>query len=146
MLIGIHPALPPDILHTLASMGHGDTLAIVDANFPSVSVAQETTLGAPHNWTVDSVKAVEIVLSLFPIDTFTPEIAPVMGMQVVGEPATIPDVVQAAAPHFAKSNNSVSLVERMAFYDLAKTAFAVVRTIEMRPYGNFLIRKGVILA
>jgi L-fucose mutarotase len=33
MLKGIPPLLTPDLLHALASMGHGDAIAIVDANF-----------------------------------------------------------------------------------------------------------------
>ena len=29
----------PELLHTLASMGHGDELALVDAHFPATSLA-----------------------------------------------------------------------------------------------------------
>ena len=35
-------------------------------------------------------------------------------------------------------------VERFAFYERARTAFALVRTLERRPYGNVFLKKGVL--
>jgi L-fucose mutarotase len=145
MLIGIHPALSPDVLHTIAAMGHGDCIVVVDANFPASSVAAETIIGKPLYMTLDAVAALDALLTHLPIDTFTPEVPPVQGMQIVGTPNGIPEVVENAAPLFAAHDQTVTLVERMAFYENAKKAFAVIRTTETLPYGNFLIRKGVVL-
>lgn len=144
MLIGVHPALTPDILHMLAMMGHGDSLVLVDANFPAASVAQATCRPTPVDWTVDAGQAIEALLTHFPIDTYDTDIPAVRGMAIVGNPDAIPEVVQDTSHHFATRGHQITLVERMAFYDLARTAFAVIRTAETRPYGNFMIRKGVV--
>lgn len=145
MLIGLHPNLSPDVLHTLAVMGHGDALVVVDANFPAASVAAQTPLGKPLYLTIDAFEAVEAILTHLPIDTYAPEIPAVQGMQVVGDPETIPDAVAKVAPLFADHDQPVALVERTEFYALAKQAFAIISTTETLPYGNFLIRKGVVL-
>lgn len=144
MLKGIHPDLTVQVLHTVFSMGHGDTIALVDANFPATSVAQSTHVKVPIDWSLEAVPALTALLEHFPIDTFEPDIPPVRGMQVVGVPNAVPDVVQDADQIFARFDQSTSLVERMAFYEKAKSAFAIIRLAEHRPYGNFLIRKGVV--
>ena len=141
MLIGVHPILTPDILYALASMGHGDSLVIVDANFPATSVGHHTVLGKPCTLFCDTLEALGAILTHLPVDTYSPEIPAVQGMQVVGEPDTIPPVVADATPMF--ENHAIALIERMAFYEAAKQAFVIIKTNEARPYGNFLIRKGV---
>ena len=44
MLRGLDPLLTPDLLHALASMGHGDTIAVVDTNFPAAATARRLIL------------------------------------------------------------------------------------------------------
>ena len=145
MLNHVHPALTADVLQTMMTMGHGDSLAIVDANFPAASVAAKTSGKVLIEWPVDTHSALEAVLRHFPIDPYDPEIPPVQGMAVVGEPDTIPQVVADAAPLFAAAGGfETALVERHAFYQLAGQCFAVIRTAEVRPYGNFILRKGVV--
>ncbi len=144
MLKGIDPRLTPDALHALALLGHGDTLVVVDANFPAASVAAHTVYKRPVYLPVGANDALEAVLSLVPIDTFDPEVAPVRGMQVVGEPDTVPEAVQAAAPLFESADHRIELVERHAFYDLTRACFVVIHTAETRPYANFIIRAGVV--
>ena len=144
MLRGIHPLLHPDLLHVLASMGHGDTLAIVDSNFPAASTAKGLTVPQPLVLGVDAIAAVQAILTLFPIDTFDPEVPPVIAMQVVGQPEAVPEGVALAAPIFAAAGASITSIERYAFYAAAKRAFAVVITTETRLYGNFILRKGVV--
>lgn len=142
MLKGIDPVISPELLFVLAAMGHGDEIVIVDANFPATSVAAETVHGSPIRIDCGAVRAVEAVLSLLPLDGYEP--GPVVTMQVVDEPETVPEVVAEAEPLFtAEGVASVSL-ERFAFYDRAKTCFAVLQTNELRAYGNFVLRKGVI--
>ena len=148
MLNGIDPLLMPDLLWVLASMGHGDDLAIVDANFPAHTVASETTSGElialPG---LSMAQAVKAILSLMPLDTFVED--PVRRMEKVGDPVTIPPIQrEVGAVVEAVAGKPVPLVgiERYSFYEAAKDAYAVVQVGDLRPYGCFLIRKGVILA
>ena len=67
MLIGIHPLLHADLLHVLASMGHGDELVIADANFPAASVGKRL-IQLP---TSSSALALEAILTVLPIDVAT---------------------------------------------------------------------------
>lgn len=146
MLKGIDARLPPDVLHTLAMMGHGDMLILVDNNFPTQSIAQQTVLGHPlrmDNLTV--AQATEAILTLMPLDTFVDDFA--ARMQVVGAPDDIPPPqaeVQAVINAAEGRPRPMIGVERFAFYDLAAQAFAVVQTGEMRFYGCIMLRKGVI--
>lgn len=142
MLKGIDPLIGPDLLRVLARMGHGDEIVLADANFPSASVARSTVEGRELHMGCDALQALRAVLSLLPIDAHEPD--PILTMQVVGAPAEVPPVVaQAAGVLRAEGVASVG-IERFAFYERAKRAFAVVRTMEPRPYGNFILRKGVI--
>jgi len=144
VLKGIHPQLNPNLLHALACMGHGDSIAIVDSNFPAFSTAKTLSITEPLLLGVDAVEAARVILTVLPIDTFNPESPAVLGMQVVDQPQEIPEVVRSASPIFEEHHASVALIERFAFYEAAKQCFAVVKTTESRPYGNFIIRKGVI--
>lgn len=148
MLKGIDPLLTPDLLWILAAMGHGDDIAIVDANFPAEAVARATVSGRlvrlPE---LKLSRAVQAVLKLLPIDTFVSD--PVRRMEVVGDPDTVPPIqqeVQRVVDTAAGIALPAEGVERFAFYDAARKAFAVVQAGDLRPYGCFLIRKGVILA
>lgn len=146
MLKGISPRLNADVLHALASMGHGDMLVVVDTNFPAESIAQQTMLG--HLLRIDNVsaaEAVEAVLSLMPLDTFIDDAA--TRMEVVGAPEEIPKVqgeVQAAIDRAEGKHWPLVPVERYAFYERAKEAYCVIQTGERRFYGCFTLTKGVI--
>ena len=140
MLKGIDALLSPELLGILAEMGHGDELAIVDANFPAVTMARRLVrINSP------APRVLGAVLSLIPLDQYVE--APVAVMEVVGAPDQIPEVVKEfhAVANAAEGNPvKVARVERFAFYDRAKAAFAVVATAETRLYGNVLVKKGVI--
>lgn len=145
MLKNIDPLLNPDILYALASMGHGDTVTICDSNFPATSVAADTITGEALPLAVDLTTALASILSVFPIDTFDPEIPPVQGMQVVGAPDEVPPCMQECAPLVEAEGSKISLVERYAFYEITKKSFAIIHTLETRPYGNLVLRKGIII-
>ncbi len=146
MLRGIDPVLSPELLKLLASMGHGDDLALVDANHPAETIAAATTTGVLIRLPgLGMARVASAILSLLPVDDFEP--SPVRRMEVVGRPDDIPDVqaevigvVTNAAPHAVP----LAGLERFAFYAAARKAFAVVQVGDPRPYGCFLIRKGVI--
>ncbi|KQT88466.1 RbsD/FucU domain-containing protein [Aurantimonas sp. Leaf443] len=142
MLKNIDEMVGPDLLRVLARMGHGDEIVLADANFPAASVAGRTLEGRELSMDCDALRALRAVLSLLPLDAHQPD--PVLTMQVVGEPDAVPEVVAAAAPLLAQEGVRSVGLERFAFYERARGAFAVVRTAEMRPYGNFILRKGVI--
>jgi len=141
VLKGIHPLLTADLLHALASMGHGDELAIVDANFPSVSVGRRV-IGLPGANAPDALAA---ILTVFPLDTVAQPAA--FTMEVAGDPHAVPEPVAAFAAvltHCGLADAEISALERQAFYERARRAFVVVRTGELRRYGNVLLVKGVV--
>jgi L-fucose mutarotase len=146
MLKGIDNRLNADVLYVLRAMGHGDMLVIADTNFPSDSIARDTVHGEllrMENMT--AAQAVQAVLSVLPLDTFVEDFAG--RMEIVGEPATIPPVqaeVQAAIDAAEGRPRPMVGIERFAFYDKARDAYAVIQTGERRFYGCFIFRKGVI--
>lgn len=142
MLKGIDALIGPDLLWVLAQMGHGDQIAIVDANFPAVSVASQTVHGQALHIDGGAVRALSAVLSLLPLDGFEPD--PVLTMQVVGDPDAVPEVIAEALPVLAAEGVKPASLERFDFYEHARACFAVLQCAEMRPYGNFILRKGVI--
>lgn len=146
MLKGIDPRLGAEVLHALRAMGHGDTVVLCDTNFPATSVAAETTWGsllAMENLTLSA--AAEAVLSVLPLDTFVEDFA--ARMEVVDAPDTLPPPqaeVQAAIDAAEGRPRPMVSIERFAFYEAAKQAFAVIQTGEQRFYGCVIFRKGVI--
>jgi L-fucose mutarotase len=141
MLNGVHPLLSPDLLHAMAAMGHGDEIAIVDANFPAANLGPRLIelRGA------SSPEVLDAVLTLFPLEM---EIVPAAyTMEVVGDPGAVPECVADFAVVFTEhqlADCEIGNLGRYAFYDRAKRAFALVRTGELRPYGNILLVKGVV--
>ena len=122
-------------------MGHGDEIAIVDVNFPATSLGPRLVeiRGA------SSPDVLDAVLGLFPLDTSV--VPAVFTMEVVDDPTAVPEPVMEFAAVFTRhhlADCEIGTLERHAFYERAKRAFALVRTGEMRPYGNILLVKGVI--
>ncbi|MBU9662877.1 ribose ABC transporter [Burkholderia multivorans] len=148
MLKNLDPLLHADILHTLRAMGHGDEVAICDANFPAESVAQHTVVGrALRIDGADSARVVRAVLSVLPLDTFVETAA--WRMEVVGDPAALPPVqreVQAEIDRAEGRAVPLAGIDRFAFYERAQHAYAVLVTGELRGYGCFLFKKGVLLS
>ena len=143
MLKGIDPILNADVLFALRAMGHGDDLIIADTNFPSDSVARETVLGTVLRIDRAAAEVVRAVLSVYPIDTFVDDAA--ARMEVVGEPDTILPVMEEVQAQVSAVDGPTMIgVERYAFYDRAKQAYAVIQTGERRFYGCFALRKGVV--
>lgn len=146
MLKTLDPVLSADLLWILAAMGHGDDLALVDANHPAETIAAATTSGRLVRLPgLTMERAARAILSVLPIDDFEPE--PLRRMLVVGDAAAIPAVQAAVQREIdAALGRPAPLagIERFAFYEAARRAFAVVQVGDPRPYGCFLLRKGVI--
>jgi L-fucose mutarotase len=139
MLKGLDPLLNADLLHVLRSMGHGDDLAIVDANFPATTMGKRVIrLDA-----VSTSRALEAVLSVMPLDDFVDE--PCGRMDFEGDPDAVPDAeLQEIVDRAEGGRFKLAQIERFAFYEQARQAFAVVATGETRLYGCLLLKKGVI--
>jgi L-fucose mutarotase len=146
MLKGIDNRLNAEVLGCLRAMGHGDVLILCDTNFPADSIARQTTLGTLLRMdNLTTGQAAEAILSVYPLDTFVDDFAG--RMEIVGDPVSVPPVqaeVQAAIDAAEGSHRPMIGIERFAFYDMAKQAYAVIQTGERRFYGCFMFRKGVI--
>lgn len=122
-------------------MGHGDVLAIVDRNFPAASTARRlVTLPG-----VDVPTATRAILSVLPVDTFLEPA--LLRMGAVGDEHTVQDVhadLQAVVDEAEGRPVPSAPVERFEFYRRAAAAYLVVATTEARPYGCFLVTKGVV--
>jgi L-fucose mutarotase len=141
MLKGIPNVLPPDLLKILMEMGHGDELVIADSNFPATSHAQRLVR-------CDGIGAsiiIDAILQLFPLDTFVKHPAALMAV-VPGDnysPEIWPvykKLIQKHEPRFA----DFEIVERFAFYERAKKAYAIVATGEGARYANLILKKGIL--
>lgn len=139
MLKNISPLLSPDLLHVLASMGHGDEIVLADANFPAATHAKRLV----HLPGLDVARVLDAVLSLLPLDEFVPDAA--FTMQVVGDASAVPETVQDFTQILLRyGERAPASLERHAFYARAAQAFAIVATGETRLYGNIVLKKGVV--
>ena len=148
MLKNLDPLLSADLLHILDAMGHGDELVLADRNFPAHSVALETATGQLIvERGVDTTRMARAILSVFPLDSFVE--APISRMEIGGDPGAVLEVHSALLAEAEKAEGKLvkmASIERHAFYAAAKRAYAVVQTGETRPYGCFILKKGVVFA
>jgi L-fucose mutarotase len=143
MLKGISPAISPELIKILMEMGHGDELVIADGNFPAASVAQRLVradgLGVPV--------LLEAILRVFPLDQYVEK--PVGLMAVVPGDTYQPVIweeYRALIQKYETGFKDFEYVERFAFYERAKKAYAVLSSSEMALYANIILKKGVIKA
>jgi L-fucose mutarotase len=144
MLIGIPPLLPPELLKVMMEMGHDDALVLADANFTVMSIAAgKPVIRLPGTAMCDVVKAIS---QLLPLEGDVPH--PVAYMQVSGTEPPARSSLQRDVLHLLDAKmaygQSAEGVERYAFYERARRAYAYVLTGELQPFGNFILRKGVI--
>jgi len=144
MLKGIDPVLTPELLKLLMEMGHDDAIVLADANFTAVRYANgKPIIRLPG---IGMARAVQAVTSLLPL--VADEVHPVGYMQVSGQPAEYRSALQrevlASLEPTLLAGQSAEAIERFAFYERTRNAFAIVLTGEQQPFGNFLLRKGVI--
>ncbi|WP_332776771.1 RbsD/FucU family protein [Polaromonas sp.] len=144
MLKGIDPLLTPELLKLLAEMGHDDVLVLADANFTAMSLgAGKPVLRLSGHGMVRTAQA---VISLLPLAADVDH--PVAYMQVSGTEAPYRsglqrEVLDLLTPHLLP-HQQAEPVERYAFYDRVRQAYAIVVTGELQPFGNIILRKGVI--
>lgn len=142
MLIGIDPILSPDALALLRAMGHGDTVVLTDANFPSEANARRLV----RLDGVGAERVLDAVLRLLPLDDFEPD--PLVGMAMVEPSAAMPEAVaafqQVVEARLGAGAPRIALTDRHDFYARSREAFGIIATGERRFYGNLILRKGVI--
>lgn len=143
MLKNIPSIISPELLKVLMEMGHGDELVIADGNFPAAANAQRLIRLDGHG----TSPVLEAVLKLFPLDPYVDR--PVSLMQVVpGDTAKTPiwDDYRIILKNSGEPFETFDMVERFAFYERAKNAYAVIATGESALYANIILKKGVVTA
>ncbi len=141
MLKNIPAIIPPELLKILDEMGHGDEIVIGDGNFPAASNAKRLVRCDGHGVS----ELLDAVLQLLPLDTYVE--SPVMLMQVTPgddvDPVIWKDYRKIVDKH--QDNVTFSEIERFAFYERARDAYAIVATGESALYANVILKKGVVI-
>ena len=143
MLKGISPVISPELIKILMEMGHGDELVIGDGNFPGASHARNLVRLDGHG----VPEVLEAILRLYPLDPYVE--APVALMQVVpGDTVETPiwdEYKEVIAKYDNRGADTVGGIERFAFYEEAKKAYAIIATSEKALYANGMLQKGVVV-
>lgn len=144
MLKNIPPILSPEMLKVLCEMGHGDYLVLADANFPAQSVGKDAIVLRADGHSAPEL--LDAILQLYPLDTYVSH--PVSLMQVTpGDPVQTPiwdTYKQIVAAYDQRGDGIFEEIERFAFYEKAKHAYAIIATGEKALYANLILQKGVI--
>ena len=141
MLIGIKPVIGPELLGTLYRMGHGDEIVLADSFFPGHAMNSRVIRA-------DGIKIPELldgILALISLDTYVPN--PVAMMAPASTDSlddTVEQSYRAVIDKYWPLTPGIERIERFAFYERAKKAFAVLMTGETVKYGNIILKKGVI--
>ena len=146
MLININPVLSPELLFHLRSMGHGEKLILADANFPA-NTSNDKVIRLDG---VDIKDAASAILSVFPLDSFIVSQggSSALRMEVDDKPEELTETHNEfieAVKKVSGENWNVGSISRQDFYKEAKTAYCIVTTTDARPFGCFILTKGVIL-
>ena len=141
MLKGIPSIISPDLLAVLMAMGHGDELVIADGNFPAASLARRLLRADGHG----VPPLLDAILQFFPLDRFVPRAASLMAV-VPGDQAKtdIWEEYRQILKRHDPSFQEFEMVERFAFYERAREAFAVLATSETAVYANIILKKGLV--
>lgn len=144
MLKGIPKLLSPELLKVLCEMGHSDRLVIADGNFPSESIGKDARVIRMDGH--GTVEVLEAILQLFPLDTYVEH--PVQLMEVMpGDPVETPiwaEYAEAVKKYEKRGTTAIGTIERFAFYEEARKAYAVIATGETALYANVMLQKGVV--
>jgi len=141
MLKGIPAIIPPELLKILMEMGHSDEIVLADGNFPAASHAQRLIRCDGH--TVPDL--LDAILQLFPLDQYVQKPAALMQV-VIGDTVETPiwEQYRSIIERHSTIVEPFELVERFAFYERAKRAYAIIATGESALYANLILKKGVI--
>ena len=144
MLKGIPKIISPELLKVLCEMGHSDTIVIADGNFPAESMGKNAKVIRCDGH--GGAELLDAILQLFPLDTYVEK--PVSLMEVVsGDNVETPiwdEYKSIIAKYDDRGADTVANIERFAFYEEAKKAYAIIATGESALYANVILQKGVI--
>lgn len=144
MLKGIPPILSPELLKVLCEMGHSDRIVISDGNFPAHSMGKDSIVIRLDGHGVPEI--LDAILTVFPLDTYVEK--PVTLMEKVKGDTVLTPIWKTyetiVEKHDARGSHTIGQMERFAFYDSARTAYAIVATGEKALYANIMLQKGVI--
>lgn len=145
MLKGIPKLLSPELLKVLCEMGHSDRLVIADGNFPSESIGKNAIVIRMDGHGVPEI--LDAILQLFPLDSYVEH--PVNLMEVMpGDDVETPiwdTYKEIVKRHEPRGEAVIGQIERFAFYEEAKKAYAVIATGESALYANIMLQKGVVV-
>lgn len=144
MLKNIPKIISPKLLKVLCEMGHGDRIVIADGNFPAASVGKNSIVIRADGHS--ATEMLDAILTLLPLDTYVEH--PVSLMKIMdGDEVETPiwDEYKAILTrHDDRGENAFNELERFEFYDVARTAYAIIATGESALYANIMLQKGVI--
>ena len=141
MLKRIPSIISPKLMKLIMEMGHGDELVIADGNFPAASMAQRLIRADGHG----IPELLEAIMNFFPLDNYVEK--PVALMAVVPGDPTKPVIWEQYRSIIEKAESGFKefeLVERFAFYERAKQAYAILASGESALYANIILKKGVV--
>ena len=145
MLKGIPQILSPELLKVLCEMGHSDRLVISDGNFPAESMGKNAIVIRCDGHGVPEI--LDAILKVFPLDTYVEK--PVNLMEVMpGDTVETPiwdTYEEIVTKHDERGGAAIGHIERFAFYEEAKTAYAIIATSEKDLYANIMLQKGVVV-
>ena len=136
LLKGISPAVSPELLKVLAEMGHGDEIVFSDAHFPAHTMNARVIRA-------DGIGCDELLKGIAPLIELDAYATPVVMMAAVKGDTLDPEVEKKYRAALGYTGE-IERMERFAFYERAKKAYAVVLTGETAKYGNVIVKKGVI--
>ncbi|MBB6732748.1 RbsD/FucU family protein [Cohnella zeiphila] len=140
MLKGIPMILSPDLMKTLMEMGHGDELVLSDGNFPAATCGKRLVRCDGHS----IIKLLEAIMIYFPLDLKVERPAAVMSLLPNEQAPVVWEEYMNIIRRYEASFTDFDYVDRFAFYERAKHAFAVVATSDMAFKGNLILKKGVV--
>jgi L-fucose mutarotase len=140
MLLGISPLISPELLAVLHRMGHGDEIVLADAHFPGDTFGKRVLRA-------DGLRIpalLDAILPLFVLDSYV-ESPLIMMIPVPGDPLdpAVESSYRQAIDKYWPETPPIQRMERFAFYERAKQAFAILMTGETAKYGNIILKKGV---
>lgn len=143
MLKGVPAILSPQLLKVLCEMGHGDEIVIADGNFPAESMGKDAVVIRADGHGVPEI--LDAVLKMIPLDQYTEN--PAALMEVVPGDDCVPVIweqYRALLEENGENPAHIEMMERFAFYERAKKAYAIIATGESAIYANILLKKGVV--
>lgn len=144
MLKNIPKILSPELLKVLCEMGHSDRIVIGDGNFPAQSMGKDAVVIRCDGHGVPEI--LDAILQVFPLDIYVEK--PVSLMEVMpGDTVETPiwdEYKKIVAKYDERGEKAIGNIERFAFYEEAKTVYAIIATSEAALYANIMLQKGVV--